>query len=351
MGVAVALVLLHGVCNSQPLTGFTETVIDWDDYASDFVVDAKQIIIPEYPNAFNPSIIRWKGAFLMTFRFIPYPIFSSMNSHIGYVRLNENFEPMGPAKLLETRENTSLVPSRAEDARLVLVGDRLYVVYADNAEMLRGKGGCRIYVAELHDDGELITITEGECLSQFDGESRSRRERNWVPFDYQGDLLLAYTLSPHVIFCPRLGTNSCETFCRSASEVLWEWGEIRGGTPAEVVDEEYLAFFHSSIDVESVQSLNKKMCHYFMGAYTFEKSPPFAIKRISSQPIIGKGFYGEPFYKGYWKPVRVVFPCGYIHDEDYIWIAYGRHDHECWLVKLEKRKFFDSLVPVSTSTH
>ena len=85
-----------------------------------------------------------------------------------------------------------------------------------------------------------------------------------------------------------------------------------------------------------------------MGGYTFDKEPPFAIRKMSIEPIIGKGFYGKPFYKPYWKSVRVVFPCGFVQNEEHIWVAYGRHDHESWIVKLDKKKFLDSLVPVKT---
>lgn len=333
-----------GMIQAAPL----HALIDWDEYAQDFVLATKQIHIPEYPQAFNPSIIKWNGAYLMSFRIIPYPIISSFNSRIGYVRLDSDFQPIGKAQLLETRAPYSLVPSRSEDARLVVIGDQLYMVYSDNSEVAIFRGGFRVYIAELHDDGEMITTKNIECLSQFEGESRNCREKNWVPFDYNGNMLLAYSLTPHRILRPLMGgTGICETFCSSESEIRWNWGELRGGTAAERVGDEYLSFFHSSIDMESVQSLGKKISHYFMGGYTFGRAPPFAISRMSPEPIIGKGFYGKPFYKPYWKPVRVIFPCGFVLDDDFIWVVYGRHDHESWVVKLDKHKFLDSLAPIN----
>jgi predicted GH43/DUF377 family glycosyl hydrolase len=86
------------------------------------------------------------------------------------------------------------------------------------------------------------------------------------------------------------------------------------------------------------------MVHYFMGAYLFEDSPPFSIQKISPNPIVSKTFYNGPAYQT-WKPLRVVFPCGVIHNEKYIWVSYGRQDHEAWIVKLDKAGLYKSLVP------
>ena len=83
-----------------------------------------------------------------------------------------------------------------------------------------------------------------------------------------------------------------------------------------------------------------------MGAYTFEAKPPFALIAVSPEPIVFKGFYEPPYYKT-WKPLRCVFPAGIIVDKDFVWIAYGRQDHETWVAKIDKKQLLKSLVPVS----
>lgn len=51
-----------------------------------------------------------------------------------------------------------------------------------------------------------------------------------------------------------------------------KWGKLRGGTPAILVADEYLAFFHRSfIDQKT------KLSWYVMDAYTFASSPPFPL--------------------------------------------------------------------------
>ena len=95
----------------------------------------------------------------------------------------------------------------------------------------------------------------------------------------------------------------------------------------------------------TLHSKGKIIPHYFMGAYTFSANPPFKITRISREPIIGKNFYHGTSYKT-WKPLHVVFPGGFVESDGYIWILYGRQDHEIWVAKLDKQKLFDGLIPV-----
>lgn len=324
-------------------------LVDLEETLSSFILETKRIIIPEYPLAFNASLIKWGEFFIMSFRIIPERK-SSFTSKIGLVKLDCDFNPIGKAQILDLREDC-LIPSRAEDARLIQVQDKLYMIYSDNKDMHISKGGYRVYVAEITLQEGSFIVQQPERLVNFEGASQNIREKNWVPFVFEGNLLLAYSLFPHRILSPFLdGSESCFTVALSESPLNWSWGEPRGGTTAQIIDDYgYLSFFHSSLSMESVQSNGKKILHYFIGAYLFESNPPFSITHISLTPIVGKGFYNGEVYKHYWKPVRAVFPCGYIHDESHIWIAYGRQDHEIWIVKLDKQGLLDSLVPVKAN--
>jgi len=83
-----------------------------------------------------------------------------------------------------------------------------------------------------------------------------------------------------------------------------------------------------------------------MGAYIFGLHPPFTIDRMSPVPIVAKSFYNGVPHKT-WKPLLVVFPGGIIVEKDFIWVAYGRQDHESWVVKFDKKKLYKSLEPVA----
>lgn len=332
-------------------SGMLHAEIDLEDMSQEFVLDTKRLEIPGYPHAFNPSIIRWQGRLLMSFRDLPYPHTSftaSFISQFGLVWLDENFDPIGLPQLLITQDKNSLIPPRSEDARLIAVGEKLYMVYSDNKDEKISKGGFRVYIAQLEYDGKEFSVHNIEGLLRFEGESNQVREKNWTPFSYCDQLLLAYSLVPHKILRPLIGTGECETFSSSDKDIAWDWGVLRGGTQGLVVDgKEYLTFFHSCKKMSTVHSSGAEILHYFMGAYTFSIDPPFEITAVSPEPIVGKGFYHGPIYKPYWHPVRAIFPCGFIFDDSFIWIAYGRQDHEIWIVKLDKEGLMRSLIPLS----
>ena len=205
----------------------------------------------------------------------------------------------------------------------------------------------RMFISELQHDGSRFFVENPTPLLFYKNENKNRREKNWSPFEYNGDLLLIYSIHPHLIFRPLDGTNTCETFASTKGAIEWNWGELRGGSPALLIGDEYLSFFHSCKSMPTAHSNGKQIDHYFMGAYTFSAQPPFNVTRISPEPIVGKDFYHGPLHNT-WKPLHVVFPGGFIFDNDYAWVFYGRQDHEIWAAKLFIKGLLESLIPVTT---
>ena len=172
-----------------------------------------------------------------------------------------------------------------------------------------------------------------------------RWQKNWTPFEWEGALLLGYSLTPHEILYSNLISGECISFAStllSNHKHSWKWGELRGGTPASLVDGEYLAFFHSSIIGKSAVSNQTEMHHYFMGAYTFSGEPPFQIKKISPSPIIGPNFYTKSQTEK-----KVIFPGGYVVRDKYFYLAYGKDDCEIWIATIDREKLKKHLLPVS----
>lgn len=356
-------------------TLFAEELIDLEDIVQNFIVETRQVVVPGFPPAFNPSIVRWQGKLLMSFRVIDDKgkakasleqptvipdIFMGMvassdianDSFVGLIWLDDDLEPTSKPQFLRLgNRDRSKFCARSEDARLVIINDQLHLTFSANEDPIVTEGGFRMYVATLDYDGSRFNVIKEERLSDFIGEHCERREKNWVPFDFCTELYLAYIVKPHRILKPLMdGSGCCELMWTSRGSIVWEWGELRGGTPA-LYDEktgEYLAFFHSCTMMPSAHSGGENVLHYFIGAYTFSPNPPFEIKRISPEPIVGKGFYWGKEYVPYWKPVRVVFPGGFFFDGDSLWIAYGRQDHEIWFVKIDKKGLYDSLIQVTT---
>src|SRR5581483_2827196 len=318
--------------------------IDLNLLSQDFILETKKIEVTNHPFAFNPSIVRWKGSLLLSFRTYN-PVTRSTNP-FGLVWLDESFNPISTPQIFELPFKNPVLPSKQQDPRLVTVGDRLYVVYNNILENITHREMRRMFISEISFDGTIFTASDPECISCFEGETDSRYEKNWPPFDYQDNLHLSYSLIPHKIFRPILGTNSCETVCCTNKAFKWNWGVPRGGTQAILDGDHYLGFFHSWADVPTTQSGGKRITHYVMGAYTFEAKPPFKILSVSPEPIVAKDFYEPPYYRT-WKPLRCVFPSGLIVENGYAWVAYGRQDHEMWVAKIDKKKLLKSLIPVT----
>ncbi len=317
--------------------------VDLEEMAQDYVLETKKIKIPGYPDAFNPSIVRYQGCILLSFR--KYDRKTRATNEIGLIWLDENFHPISEPQFLEISVNDPFCITKRQDARLLMIGEKLFIIYNNVLKDVIDREVRRMVIAEVIYDGTRFTADNPDCFVYFEGERFERSEKNWVPFEYNGELLLAYSIVPHRIVRPLHGKSTCENVASSLRSIKWNWGVLRGGTQAFLIDGEYLAFFHCSKSMMTAHSGGSSIPHYFMGAYSFEKDPPFSLTHISPKPIVGKNFYHGPAYKT-WKPLRVVFPAGYLYDNQNIWVVYGRQDHEMWVVKLDKKGLLESLVPV-----
>lgn len=314
------------------------SVINLDETIQDFVLETKQIKVPGFPGAFNACIVKWRNSYLMSYRVRNSKLVSTFE--IGFVWLDKEFNCISVPRILVIKNDSSPY-KRHQDPRIFVIGEDLYILYSNfiNFEETITR---RMFLAQVQYEHDSFFIDNPECLESFEGSGK-RWEKNWVPFLYEGNLLLAYSLLPHRILQLSPERGECFTVHFTRSAITWDWGDLRGGTPASLDGEEYLAFFHSSRAIATTQSYGKKIPHYVMGAYTFSAKPPFEITRISPVPIMAKSFYDGPAYNT-WKPLRVVFPMSYLSDENYIWVAYGKQDHEIWVAKLDKKGLYDSLV-------
>lgn len=340
MNSKAAFCFLVLICKASGLSDLYP--INLETNISRFVLDSKRIVIPKYEHVLNPSIVRWKDCFLMSFRI--FEAETRLATKIGLVFLNKDFIAKSEVYILKIEEikNINFYINKnnritIQDPRLIVVNNQLKIVYS-NLQI------GRMLVADVKFKDNRFFTYNTVCLLDFPRASNYKIEKNWVPFEYGKDLFLTYSISPHSIF-KLTRNNVCEEFAHSTDDLRWDYGELRGGTPALLVDGSYIAFFHSSTFISSMQSDNKKIKHYFMGAYRFSAVPPFNITHISPVPIIGKGFYSGKNYKLF-KPLKVVFPAGFLFDKDFIWVFFGKQDREIWVTKLDKKELFNNMLPV-----
>lgn len=309
------------------------------------VTSAKRIYIKDFYGAHNPSIVKFKEGYLMSFRWSPNRLHASWISYICLVLLDHSFNPISTVDILNTRFNNNLTPSQAEDGRLFYIKDKLYVVYNDNMELTFPSSWERrdMYIAEIVcDEYNRFGVLEPLRLIHETKYRERPWQKNWNPFAWKDQLLLSYSLYPHEVISPNLSNGMCKPVCEIKFKDLdWKYGTPRGGTPAELVDGEYLAFFHSGLVTHTPCSEYQEMWHYYLGAYTFSDQPPFHVKKISQIPIDSPEFYTYSTY-----PKRVVYPGGFVMEGNDIYLVYGKDDSEIWVATIDFDELKNSLIKI-----
>lgn len=315
-------------------------------YAEDsgLVLDVKQVNIRNVSFPYNASLIPASSGYELFFR---YDVISSKAkylpffSRVGVVHLNNQFEQ-------ESKEfkRIDLKTEYAEDPRVLLVDDKLYMFYnVLNTKNLKNRS---MYVANM--DRTSFDVNYSTMLDM----NLQWVEKNWSPFEYvgadqKGHLLIEYQISPRKLLeLPDPKVNEIENLTLPQEiaylPLLWtkKWGIIRGGTPAQKIGNEYLGFFHSSFTDKG-----KGLVWYVMGAYTFAAEPPFGITGISNYPILFRGIFETPSVNKDLINKRVIFPSGFVIEKkdgkELIQLACGENDSAIKIITLDKEKLIKSM--------
>lgn len=336
----------HLQLHAKALPG-TEVDLDdaWLTQASPFVLGAKGIDVPEVHYPYNPSLVRLDdNGYLLAYRYDenPQEILGRL-AYIGVVELDHDFKVKGTPQTLA-------LGAHAQDPRLLWSAGRLYVFYNNPPIAVwnnREVGTHRaMHRAELVKQSGQWVVKNIEIYLTRERQT----QKNWVPFHWQTAnqmplTLMAYSLSPHLMMVPdeeEEGNVAPFSYCSTSSVWPKQYGTIRGGTPAILVDGQYIGIFHSSF-VHPVSQLHM----YVMGAYVFDARPPFCITRMSSKPIVFDGMYDDRV-QGSGKPnARVVFPAGLVETQyqgqEAFAVSYGKNDSACQVVFLDKKGLLASL--------
>lgn len=310
------------------------------------VEQVKSVNISDASAPYNASIVKSETGYILFYRqdTLTEPRekkkLMKYDSHVFAVDLSVNFDVQGSSCCVAVPD------SHAEDPRAVMGRDRIYLSYTALCDQ-----DCQrrsIHLAEL----DCTTLA---VLNRYDLDLNiSPVEKNWTPFlvgEPKASLYMRYYVNNSQFFSVDdvlQATVNCESFANGSFNSLkdWErkWGKVRGGTPAVLVDGEYLSFFHSSFN-------EKGKMWYVMGAYTFEKDPPFKITKISSEPILFDGIYSTMAKNTAKKGLRSVFPCGIIYENNKqgagsIHVSIGENDCAVKIITFNKEKLMNSLRPI-----
>jgi len=244
------------------------------------------------------------------------------------------------------------------DPRFLVYQDRLFVHYNNNF-MTRPN---QIYMVEL--DPDTLEAKSSARPLHIDSP-RQEIEKNWMLFEYEGDLYAVYSITPHIILRIDLA-GAGPVVCRPAFRSEWNvaayverYGNPRGGAPPVRCGDMYMSFYHSRRPVSRLNWVLRywpvapdtklprylaaierrlrrpfaQVC-YFAGAYAFEAAPPFRPVWHTKEPVLRpenetprrRRVRANPSADG------IVYPCGAVSWEDGSWIvSYGLHDESCCL--------------------
>jgi len=293
-----------------------------------------------YP--YNASIVkREPNGYHIIFRYDEIVEKSGIDfySHFGYAQLDDQFNQTEKEFVSLNTHNQS-----PEDPRILRTKDKDYLVFNDFGQG-RNQSNRYMYMGEI--DFEKLNI---QNIISFNPNLKFI-EKNWVPFEYinkndKSEIYFEYSISPLKLLKVDHSSKSSITHLYSSQElkkIWWPelWGELRGGTPAQKLDGQYLAFFHSSfLDRNDI-------LWYCMAAYTFEETPPFRITGISHYPILFEGIYTTPYMNTADPLKRVLFPCSFVVENreggDVIHISCGENDSGIRIITLNKKKLLSGL--------
>lgn len=311
------------------------------------VTSVQTIRLPtEFP-AYNPSILEnGENGYHLFFRY-DKPIeawnSSSFHSYIGYAELNADFSH---TKLIEKVDTNS---KYSEDPRALKVGNSIFLSWNDLLDS-------DLYTRTIH---SAEWNSKKEKLSYITNLDQHIRlvEKNWIPFERsvkkEKRLGFVYGIQPHKILdIPNPQKNEIVHLCSEGDSALtklkWKelWGSLSGGTPARLVDDEYISFFHSSFKEE------EGLMWYVMGAYTFEKEFPHKIKSITPFPILFPGIYQSPLKNTADPSKRVIYPAGLAiekrNDKTFLHVSCGENDSSMKIVTIDFDKLKKNMVSVKS---
>lgn len=305
------------------------------DLHSESITQTRQIEIPCHPSAYNPSIVPYKNGYLLSFRIrdhIPreFRAFRTDASFIGLVRLDKHFDVIeNSVQLLSIRSYDSLFSLYAEDGRLIKIGERIFLIFND-LHPFQASDGFQMYLAEIVEEDRRMQI-KGSAIPLIYPKA-IQIEKNWSPFVFKDSLYLIYSDFPRVILEVDLMSGECREIIRTSKGKPWKYGSVRGGTPACLIDDYYVTFFHTRVCRQRADG--KETFNYIMGAYAFQPDFPFAIQKMTQVPVGDPSYYSEDNSK------KVVFPCGMVVEGDKIYVAWGKNDNRVYLSAFDKKQLF-----------
>jgi GR25 family glycosyltransferase involved in LPS biosynthesis len=199
----------------------------------------------------------------------------------------------------------------------------------------------RVRVGYLRFAHDLSGVTDTVV---FQSPHKNLYEKNWVPFESDGELKWVYSTKPEHLVLSSHGHELVPPHWATQNPLPWVGGTVRGGAAPVLISGPALSMTGS--DRRDLNNWNEpdRYYHFFHGClkriqgsvYTvgcsvFEAHPPYKVLRQTKVPLLWPDLpaAGEDVVKRY-----VLWPGGAVPHQGKWWLACGIDDTDCRMISL-----------------
>ena len=315
---------------------------------SSYIKIVKQIDLEGNDFNWNPSIIDYKGHYLIAFRSTRnmaerysskvYNRDDYFDNNFYIAEFDKDFNIIG------SKQNISqYIPGctdelcTAQDPRLFKFKDNIYVLYNMSESFSQGSERINKIAKLTNKNGEFILEDFKKISLPF---LPSKKDKNWMPLVYKDKLLFVYLVEPKTIVLELNLKNGLTSVYSDKSFISdYKFGTIRGSTGfLPVGKNEYLSFFHSVVKFKFYGTV---YIHYYMSSLIMKCEDNCTVEKIATTPLL-------PFFSSYdANNLSVFFPSGLLITDDEIIITLGKADENAYVVVLDKQKYLATLKKAS----
>lgn len=296
--------------------------------------------------AFNPTLAAVPGGYAMCYRVVQE---GSDLRRFATCLLDTELQIVPGSVTALSEEVTFVDPDLPErslvwhaDPRYVRLGGRLHVLWNDGA--LRPAN--HQFLAPMTEDGLHFAGPARELTTP----NRRTVEKNWAPFEVDGQVFITYKSRPHVVLSLDLDESATKLVAEPAyqsgfaSTYEMMFGILRGGAQPVRDGDSFLVLGHSSF--VGVQGRT-----YRAAFMRFEAQAPFRVTEMSTVPFDLPNELGTEFAFERLNEVvgDVIYPCGLVPDGDDWVVSYGINDERCAVTRIKRADVEASMGPLQTS--
>jgi len=174
---------------------------------------------------------------------------SLLVTHSGMIEITKPDKSKILKKIKREEIEPNFYPSGYEDPRIFSYnGSKWIIAYKRSNKIFEG----------FKHKIVVFSIEEPEKEFYLDYPERNFLEKNWMPFEWKGNLMILYSFSPYVILRVDPKTWKCEKYFEKKMDTIYDVGL---GSPPVLVVDKYLVMAHIR-DIKKGKTIRKNFFFY-----------------------------------------------------------------------------------------